>query len=167
MPRPAPTPDRDRVRWLSYVDQSGGPDACHPWMGSRSKGYGNFGLKGRGRTRAHRSGWELFVGPIPDGLFVCHSCDNPACCNPKHWFLGTHRQNMRDMIQKGRRKDIRPPVHFGEKHPGSKLTQSQVREIREAYVGRYGQKAQLAREFGVSTQQIFNILSMKHWVDVK
>lgn len=89
-------------RFWSYVDQSGGPDACWPWMRSVDRqGYGRQVVDGHG-WGAHRIAWTLTRGPIPDGLVTCHHCDNPPCCNPAHLFVGTQRENLADMKRKGR-----------------------------------------------------------------
>lgn len=73
---------------------------CWEWSGLRSaRGYGRFGHDSR---RAHRIAWELTFGPVPDGLLVCHTCDNPPCIRPEHLFLGTDADNARDMVAKGR-----------------------------------------------------------------
>lgn len=81
------------------------PNGCLEFTGKRQKtGYGHIGSGGKhGQTLlAHRVAWEVANGPIPDGLLVCHHCDNPPCCNPEHMFLGTKSDNAVDCIRKGR-----------------------------------------------------------------
>jgi hypothetical protein len=81
-----------------------GSESCWPWLGARTeKGYGSYKDR-RGRfLRSHRIVYELYYGEkIPDGLNVCHRCDNPICCNSKHLFLGTQKENIRDASSKGR-----------------------------------------------------------------
>src|SRR5262245_6642261 len=82
------------------------PNGCWEWQGRRSRdGYGRMTIteSRRPHTRpAHRVAWEHFNGPIPENMLVCHKCDNPPCINPAHLFLGTHRDNFRDMREKGR-----------------------------------------------------------------
>lgn len=76
---------------------------CWLWTGDTlHNGYGRYGDIGKRTMRAHRYSYEKFVGPIPKGMFVCHSCDVPACVNPDHLWIGTAEQNMKDMINKGR-----------------------------------------------------------------
>lgn len=79
-----------------------GPDGCWVWTGFIGpNGYGTTAV-GRRPLATHRAAWILTHGPIPPGMFVCHHCDNKPCCNPKHLFIGTCKDNMRDMAAKGR-----------------------------------------------------------------
>ena len=89
------------ARFWGGVDRCG-PDECWPWPDSFSpRCHGQTNWRGK-RPLAHRVAWELTHGPIPEGLWVLHRCDVPACCNPAHLFLGTHADNMRDMVAKRR-----------------------------------------------------------------
>jgi len=91
------------VRFWRHVTP-GSPEECWLWAGARfPTGYGAINEGGRGKILyAHRLMWTFTSGPIPDGYFVCHRCDTPPCCNPAHLFLGTHLENMADMVAKGR-----------------------------------------------------------------
>ena len=96
---------------------------CWVWMGTTTvRGYGQL-IKDTKKLSAHRASYEAFVGPIPKGMNVCHTCDNVSCVNPNHLFLGTQKQNLQDMARKGRSTR-------GEKNPSSKLTKEQVKQIR-------------------------------------
>ncbi len=98
-----------RPRWRivdnfwTYVDKRG-PTDCWPWTRQIDReGYGR--AQSKDDVLAHRHAWKLSKGPIPKGLHVLHRCDNPACCNPKHLWIGTHQDNMNDRQKKGRWKD--------------------------------------------------------------
>jgi hypothetical protein len=99
-----------------------GPAECWLWLAGRNpKGYGRFGMHGSA-VFAHRQAYALTVGAIPEGMYVCHRCDNPPCCNPEHLFLGTHADNIRDMTRKGRadRDKKRGDLNGSRKHPASR-----------------------------------------------
>ena len=112
------------ARFWSKVKQTGG---CWEWTGGnsgRKRGYGRFRING-GMTAAHRQAWKWCnAREIPNGLCVLHTCDNPPCVNPLHLFLGSQRDNVKDMDRKGRANRI-----YGEKHSRAKLTAVQVAEI--------------------------------------
>ncbi len=134
---------------------------CWEWLGSRSQyGYGIIQQR-RLRFHAHRVSWAMHFGDIPNGMYVCHHCDNPACVRPDHLFLGTHQDNMADKISKGRATGGSRP---GEMHPLSKLTDEAVRVIRAEYTpGKRGHGAAAAKRFGVSISAIYLVLRNKSW----
>jgi hypothetical protein len=146
-----PSPPR-----MGLMGPSGEPPLdCLLWTGSRNrKGYGTLGGK-----LAHRLAWETAVGPIPEGLMVCHRCDVPACVNPEHLFLGTAGDNMRDAQQKGR-------LAVGERQPQSKLTAEGVQQARALKASAGLGRRRLARRFGVSASVMKRVLSGKDWAHV-
>jgi hypothetical protein len=128
-------------------------------------GYGIVGTGGRGMPtdRAHRITYKHFHGEIPSGMFVCHTCDVPSCCNPNHLFLGTNQDNVTDMVKKGRNsKPPRNPHVVGSVHPGSKLTEQQVSEIRMMY-SRGSKQKELGRHYGVARQTISKVVNNKRY----
>ena len=143
-------PLTERIKRLTSVDENG----CWNWLGNRSpKGYGESSVGGL-RRRAHRLSYEAFIGEIPPGAWVLHHCDNPACCNPAHLYLGDHGRNVRDKVE--RERQARFP---GEMHPMSKLDEEAVRSIRMTS----GARAPLADKYGVSKQTISDIRSRRSW----
>jgi hypothetical protein len=147
---------------------------CWLFTGSKiAAGYGSFivktgPLKGR---YAHRFSYRIHHGPIPDGMFVCHKCDNMACVNPEHLFLGTAAVNNADMRAKRRHAFgerhgmVKHPSRRarGERQGGSKLTTEQVRSIRMRYAAGGVTCATLADEHGVSLSNIAKIIRRKSW----
>lgn len=143
-------------RFWSKVDCFGadglrGPDECWPWMAARSaKGYGLFNPGHPRCVRAHRYVWEIVFGPIPIGMLVLHHCDNPPCCNPAHLWLGTAKDNARDMMEKGRRRGY---IASGSGHETTKLTREGVLQIRSE-LAQGAKRGDLARRFGVARATI-------------
>ena len=135
-------------------------DGCWIWTGSTSDyGHGEVRIDKK-LVRAHRVVWEWLIGPIPDGMCVLHSCDNPPCVNPDHLFVGTKKDNTQDMMQKGRN---RYAPHRGEAHGNAVLMQSQVDEIRGLYAtGRYTQ-VQIAAMYGTTQSHVSQITRRAQW----
>jgi|ERR1700747_363931 len=158
-----------------------GDDECWEWQASRINNYGNFSIGKRyGCSNiASRFIWGALNGPIPEGLKILHTCDNPPCCNPKHLFLGSSKDNSEDMVKKGRsakgkknarygkpgtmlgmRGEFSPAFgRTGENHPMSKLTKTQVIDIK------YGTLSpkELRVKYGVSAPRVSEIRSGKSW----
>lgn len=147
------------VRYLTGVEIRG-EDECWPWTRSRQPaGYGQIAVDGKPQG-AHRVGYTLLVGPIPEGELVRHTCDNPPCQNPRHWLTGTDADNHRDMVERGRA--LFPPPMAGTSHPVSKLTDHQVLEIRRRR-DQGEQLKPLAAEYGVSIALISKIGRREAW----
>lgn len=139
---------------------------CWEFKGARtSAGYGQV-WKYPKVIYSHRVAWELIYGEIPKGMSICHHCDNPPCCNPKHLFLGTHADNMHDAKTKGRNKYT---TLYGENHPLSKLTEEDVITIRKIYQKGVPGKASpfstkgIAKRYGVAYSLISRIILGKSW----
>lgn len=138
------------------------PDACWEWQGTRyAGGYGQCWDVARQRNGgAHRIAYETLVGPIPEGMDILHTCDNPPCCNPAHLRPGSHRENMLDKIHKGRAN-----VPRGMSAGQARLTDDEVRAIR-ARVASGETQAAVGAEHGVSQVSIHNIVKRKTWKHV-
>ena len=133
---------------------------CWLWLGAArgSNGYGRIKAFGKNMT-AHRYSWVAAYGAIPDGMLVCHKCDNPACVNPSHLFLGTALDNMADCKRKWRTGGGTKTPLRGESNHRSKLTSADVSRIRAD--GR-PQRA-IASEYGVSQALVSKIKLNEIW----
>ena len=161
-------------RFWSMVLKTDNPNDCWIWVGSilpkPSLPYGRIFIQRIGRRNlsdlTHRVSWKLHFGPIPDSMCILHSCDNPKCVNPKHLFLGTRKDNSKDMIKKGRgywpgnNSGINS---YGEARPAHKLGWDQIAEIRQRYSFRKTTMKDLAIKYKVSKTTIFLILHNKAW----
>lgn len=131
--------------------------SCWIWIGAMRKkvGYGCIKIKNVLHA-AHRIGYELYVGPIPEGKILRHICDNPKCVNPAHMLPGTYSENTQDMIERGRGVD-----NSGEHHGLSKLTWEDVQKIREDT--RTHDK--VAEEYGICAENVSMIKRNRRWKD--
>lgn len=168
-------------------------DACWEWPGSLNPatGYGQLSAWEGGKRvllTAHRVSFSAFNGPIPDGLHICHHCDNRKCFNPAHLFAGTARDNMQDMWSKGRGNTVVAAVHWtklhperikrgqehhlvkdsscmprGANHPRSKLKDDDIRAIRASNET----LAVLSARYGVTQANLSSIRLGKTWAHVR
>lgn len=142
-----------RERFLEKINPTPTQEGCLEWTACKNKaGYGQIGSNGN-RLRAHRVAYEMFVGPIPEGLCVLHRCDNPSCVNHARLFLGTRTDNMADRKAKGRY-----PV--GEAHRCARHTDAQVAEA-QALIASGRSRPSVARQFGVTQPTIRNWINNK------
>lgn len=174
--RGAPVGDR----FAHYVLRGDG-ESCYEWQSSiGTNGYGLFYFRGRS-AHAHRVAWELANGPIPDGLFVCHHCDNPRCVRVDHLFLGTPEDNIHDMLAKGRARFTGPrnPAR-GERHgfygrpdrpargtrnAAAKISEITVRLIRSRCDA--GEtKSAVARDLGLGRNVVTRVARRETWQHV-
>lgn len=145
------------------VDTSAGLNGCWPWTGiGRPDGYGRLEAIVDGHRvnlRASRVSLELALGrPLADGMYACHTCDNPPCVNPAHLYEGSPTRNMRDAVERGR-------IAIGERHGSVRLTEGAVVEIR-ARVAAGAQQRAVAPEYGVSEGTINDLVARRTWAHV-
>ena len=139
-------------------------ETCWLWSGTVSdSGYGVISdSSGHPRVKkVHRVVYAHFVGEIPNGMMVCHRCDVPLCVNPEHLWLGTNADNMRDMGEKGRSL-FHKRNFVGENHGNSKLTESQVRAIRQRRADGLTFAA-IGAEFNISTSSAHLVCAGRSW----
>jgi hypothetical protein len=152
------------LRFWRKVDRRG-DDECWPWLGGRTKtGYGRLRIVD-GYEYAHRFAYRLIHGSIPQGKDVCHSCDNPPCCNPAHLWPGTSQENTLDSAKKGRWQ-LSHPYHAGVKgtaHYRAILTEDQVRAIRAAWIPYKVPLRTLAEKYGLSISGVAGIVYYRTW----
>lgn len=155
-----PAPDHDTLN-AAYLlarlakSMACAANGCWEWCGERHKdGYGKVSVAG-GRVFVHRLIHELCVGPIPMGAQVLHRCDNPPCCNPTHLFTGTNRENVDDMVAKGRHRR-------GEGINTAKMTTEKVRNLRTRHKAGVSVTV-LSADYGISEHQVRCIIGRRSW----
>lgn len=144
-------------RWNEKVSKK---SDCWEWTGSTTRGgYGHFRLFLDGQWKmykAHRYAYEHYKGAIPQGLLVCHTCDNTKCVNPDHLWLGTAKDNVRDMLNKGRKV-------IGQKKKGTNLNMEVAKQIRKQFELGGMSYPGIAKMFNTSTPQVCRIVNNKIW----
>ncbi len=139
-------------------------DDCWLWTGTKGHhGYGMMSVgskrdKSRRNVFAHRLSYELHYGPIPSGAVIRHTCDNPSCVNPGHLIVGSHQENMRDMVSRNRQT-------LGTKNPQARITADDVRQIR-ALAASGTIHAEIAPRFGITRSAVTMIVERKRWAHV-
>ena len=144
-----------RIESKTYYEPNTG---CWLWGGAISaNGYGCVLVNGKASS-VHRVSYSIHNGIIPDGKLVCHKCDTPSCINPDHLFLGTHQDNMSDMVAKGRHGAPK-----GQNHGMAKLTERDVVKIRSLLSEGNETQTAIGKRFGVSNNLIHYIKTGKLW----
>lgn len=139
----------DKCRFLAYVDKQ---KSCWIWTGAiNNKGYGKLSFNGNKSAIASRVSYELFKGPIEDGKFICHTCDVPSCVNPDHLWIGSHVENMIDMVQKGRQH--------------CKLYIKDIFHIRKLWNDGWKNR-EICEKFNITSGTVSNIIARRIWKHV-
>ena len=147
----------DYKRFIAKIT-FGGDNECWNWTGYvRPNGYGGGFTSNETRPGTHRVAYETWVGEIPDGMIVRHTCDNRLCCNPRHLLAGTHQDNVDDMVERGRQSR-------GEKNANAKITAEIAQQIYDEYATSGKTKEQIGEEFGVSQPTVKSIWAGRNWV---
>ncbi|MFA5898141.1 MAG: HNH endonuclease signature motif containing protein [Hyphomicrobium sp.] len=156
------SPENTAKRFWARVSQQ--VEGCWEWQGRRmaKSPYGQTTYKSK-PINAHRLAWILTHGAIPEGLVICHRCDNPPCCRPDHLFTGTHAENTADMIAKQRNHT--PPS--GITHPAARFSADQVRALRARYDAGGVSTHELADEYGASSMAVWRVVTRKSYLDVE
>jgi hypothetical protein len=152
--------DETLIKRFREKVEKGRANDCWNWTASTAgKGYGQLKLPGtRRQVYAHRLSYEIHIGPVPDGILVLHTCDNPRCVNPKHLFLGTSGDNLTDMAQKGRHL-------YGERNKQHRLTEAKVNAIFDLSERGWVQH-RIAAKFSVGQMTVCRILRGERWKHV-
>ena len=152
----------------SNVGRTTSQKDCWEWLGYKyPNGYGQVGSTKYGSRYAHRAAWTLTNGDIPEGKFVCHKCDNPACCNPSHLFLGTPADNSRDMANKhrsalGEKNGMHnnpTGTNRGTRNHAAKLDDKLAMQVFKAK----GTQREIGKRFGISQAQVGQIKRKVNW----
>lgn len=145
---------KDAEEALRFKGWTVAASGCWEWKGTLSEGRGVVTIGGR-RDYAYRVAFEVWSGPIPEGLFVCHDCDNPRCINPAHLFAGTHDDNVADMVSKDR------SIH-GTRNHYAVLEPDAVTQIRKLLSAGITQDA-ISRQFNVARTTVSAISTGRSW----
>jgi len=146
------------LMFLRKVDGFANPDACWNWKGAgKGNGYGHCTV-GSANFTAHKASFLLFKGDVPDGFDVCHRCDNPACCNPAHLFIGTHQDNNADKVAKRRHA-------HGSAMATAKLTDEDVLEIRRLSELKMANK-DIGALYAIRPCTVHDIIRRRSWTHI-
>jgi hypothetical protein len=136
-------------------------EQCWLWLGApTSSGYGAIEIEGK-TISAHRYSYEYEYGSIPVGRFVLHTCDIPLCVRPSHLYSGTHKDNMRDMLERGHHKH---PSQRGELNSRAKITMKDAEDIRRDYATGKATHRSLGVKYGIDHTSICRIVNGRYWV---